>query len=208
MKATRCKRCGIWVYDGSPMCPACMSRHYEVYYNMKMDFEDQNKYIFEEQKPSKSWAWILVIVLFLGVGLGYLTIKLGKDKLDFDSFPVNGQIYVYDTLKFERRDPCPVKIFSDRDQPSYVEWIDLTDESVVYSVFLYPKTNYAFYLPEGSYRVHILTGKKWENITQFFGNQTEVFFKQDAMSLVYPYPTSIDLDLDQADIQKIQDVRF
>ena len=208
MKATRCKRCGVWVNDGSPMCPACMSRHYEVYYNLKMDFEDEEKFRYEESKKTPWLGVILIIVLFVGIGLGILTLNLGKDKLDFDSFPANGQVYVYDVLKYERRDPCPIKVFSDREKPSYIEWIDLTDESVVYSVFLHPNTNYAFYLPEGSYRVHILTGKKWENILQYFGSQTEVFFKQDALSIVYPYPTSIDLSLDQADIQKIQAVRF
>lgn len=60
---------------------------------------------------------ILVIVLFVGIGFGFLMHNL-KNKLDTESFPENGQVYVYDVLKFERRDPCPVKIFSDRDNPS------------------------------------------------------------------------------------------
>lgn len=208
MKANRCKRCGVWVFDESPMCPACMSRHYEVYYNMKMDFEENEAFRYKEPRRARWLGLVLIAIVVLSITIGIISSRFGKDKLDFASFPPNGQIYVYDALKIERGNPCPVKLFSDRKQPSYIEWIDLMDETVIYSVFLHPNTNFAFYLPEGSYRVHILTGRKWENSQQFFGKRTEVYFKQGALSLVFPHPSSIDLGLDQADITKIQDVDF
>lgn len=174
MEPSRCKRCEVWVYDGSPMCPNCTKRHNEVYnhakynHNENIGFIEKNKMIW----PRLSLFLFCVIILFI---VYLFTNHYFTTKIDLDSFPPNAHVFEFDEHLFQTRTNSPLSIVTDENFGYFIKLVEYETSNTVISFFLHPNKTFDLTIPEGNYYILYGLGKKWENIQTYFGSEGNYF---------------------------------
>lgn len=166
-EASRCKRCDNWVYDGSPLCPNCLSRHNQVY-----NHSIEQVPVLEETHKSHSINWIKWIFLLI-VGLFLVIISLFslfKEKdINIMSFPHNAQVFEFDETLFNIQTNSPLIVETDEDYGYFIKINNVESDKTVISFFLHPNQNFELSIPIGNYRIYYGIGKEWESINTMFG---------------------------------------
>lgn len=173
---SRCKRCGVWVYDGSPLCPNCLVRHNQVYNHSFRPHSHTN----EDKKP-KNITWIKfifisIIVVFLIIF--FVVSNLDRKEINIASFPKNTQVFEFDEGSFNTQTLSPLKIETDKDFGYYVRIVNVETNHSVISFFLHPNSNYELSVPIGNYRLYYSLGKEWINYESLFGKDG-LYFKSN-----------------------------
>jgi len=172
-EASRCKRCDNWVYDGSPLCPNCLSRHNQVYNH----FIKQETKIIDLQ-DSKNFNWVklffMLVVLLFSIVL-YIIFVVKEKELNIMSFPQNAQVFEFDETLFNVQTNSPLIVETDSDYGYYINIINVESDNSVISFFLHPNQYYELSIPIGNYRIYYGLGKEWENIQTLFGEDGSYF---------------------------------
>lgn len=172
-EASRCKRCDNWVYDGSPLCPNCLSRHNQVYNH----FIKQETNIIDLNE-SKVIDWVklffILVVLIFSVVL-YLIFVVKEKELNIMSFPQNAQVFEFDEDLFNVQTNSLLTVETDADYGYYINIINVESDKSVISFFLHPNQFYELSIPIGSYRIYYGLGKEWKNRQFLFGEEGSYF---------------------------------
>lgn len=172
-EASRCKRCDNWVYDGSPLCPNCLSRHNQVYNH----FIKQETTIIDIQE-SKCINWVklfFILVVLLFTVVLYVIFVVKEKELNIMSFPTNAQVFEFDENLFNIQTNSPLIFETDEDYGYYINIVNVESDKSVISFFLHPSQYYELSIPIGNYRIYYGLGKEWENSQLLFGKDGSYF---------------------------------
>lgn len=173
MEESRCKRCGVWVYDGSPLCPTCSKRHNEVY-NHSINHID--KIVIQDEPRVSNFKIIFVIgLVFILIGTYFLTQIYRSNYVDISSFPPHAHVFEFDEYLFRTKTNSPLEFETEGNFGYFVKIVDVDTNNTIISFFLHPNKAYELSIPVGNYIFAYGIGKEWVNILVYFGDEGKYF---------------------------------
>lgn len=163
---SRCKRCGVWVYDGSPLCPSCTKRHNEVYNHSYSS--SINKQINNQIKVVKSYQLFVLFFIIIVVSILAIT-TYRSNKLYIESFPPHGRIIEMNELIFTQNKRSLLNLETDSGFGYIIRILSIEDNRTIVSFFLHPNNSYSLNIPIGNYKISYQLVKKWENKDKYSG---------------------------------------
>lgn len=169
---SRCKRCGVWVYDGSPLCASCTKRHNEVYNHFYSS--STNKQINNKVKNKKS---NLRLVLFLSIlVVCILAFNIYRNnQLYIESFPPHGKIIEIDELIFNQNQRSLLNLETDSGFGYIIKILNIEDNRTIVSFFLHPNSIYSLNIPIGNFRISYRLVKKWDSKDYYSGTNDKSY---------------------------------
>lgn len=173
MEASRCKRCEVWVYDGSPLCPLCSKRHNEVY-NHSINHTNKME-IPNEPKVSNVKIIFVIGLVFILIGSYFFYQIYKSNYVDISSFPPHAHVFEFDEYLFRTKTNSPLEVETEGKYGYFVKIVDVDTNNTIISFFLHPNKVYELSIPVGNYIFVYGLGKEWANILMYFGNEGKYF---------------------------------